>query len=679
MRTFVKSSVVLVALAGTSISALARQGGGAGGEAKPVEPIKTLVAFEHGDCLSMLTSPKDAALVSALKLIPVRVTEIMNTPGLGPDKDEVPEGIVELVTTALTGPMRFAVIQQGFDDRSRMPKIGVVMSYAAKDQAAAKAMMERVENIRKMAEREGAGGGNDEMKVRPSERFAGMNAIVLPPGTLLYGPRQSTDGWRFEVLFGHMPDPDGSFWGALPQAPAGSPTAGRMVIDFPAITPVAEMFGGMVSGMMPNGDQVLQGFRDMGLLGPDAMSVESVWQTGADGIGSTMTIRRAGKYAEKLGLVRKTVSEADLSVIPSDAVFASISKIDPQGTWARLKSQVTAMPQGAEHFGEVLDQINEHLGINVEQDVIAALGETAALSISDTTGGNSLFSGVGFFEVKDGAKLSAAIQKAADAANREIAREMQEDGPKPGVVRIESWAAPASAAGLQGVKFTSLRSPGLPLPVEPTIAMVGKWMVVGLSPQSAMSAAAHVAGGGKGLAGHAGFASSLGGTAVGNATSVTFVDNAAAMRDGYPLLQMLGSALTNFARSPDSSSPREVMQVVPSLSDLRAGAKPGVFLTKWNGDDMVMTSKGDPSLLVNVAGLLGTGDLGSIIFGGIIGAGAGHEAGIEEGRERAHWEHHEEHNEHHMEGEEPEIDEPAEPPAPEEPAEPAAPAEPALR
>ncbi len=675
MRTLVKPAVVLVALAGSALTAL---GQNAGGEGKPAEPVRTLLALERGDCMTMLASPKDAGLVSALKLIPVRVTEILNTPGMGPGAGNMPEGIVQLATDMLTGPARFAVIQQGFDERSRMPKIGVVLSYAAKDQNAAQAMMDRVENARKFAMR-GGGGDEDEIRVRPSDRFKGMNAVVLPPGTLLYGPRQGAEGWRFEVMFGHVPDPDGAFWGALPAAPPGGNAVGRMVIDMPAITPVAEMFGGMVSGMVPNGDQVMQGFRDMGVLGPDAMSAEVVWTAGAEAMGSTLTVRRAGKFAEKLGLVRTTVSEADLAVIPGDAVFASVSKVDPMGTWSRITGQIRGIPQGAQEFERAINEVNTQLGINVEQDVIASLGETAAIAVSETTGGNSVFSGVAFVEVKDGARLGAALQKAADAANRAIEQEMKKDGPKPGVVRIETWAAPASAPGLQGVRFMSLRGPGLPLPVEPTIAMVGKWMVVGLSPQSAMSAAAHAAGASagttKGLAGNAAFGSAAEGV-VGNATSVTFVDNASTMRDGYPLLQMLGSALTNFARSPESSGPREVAQVVPTLAELRAGARPCVFITRWAGDDLVLTGRGDPSLLVNAAGLLGTGDLGSMIFAGIIGAGAGHDAGLQEGRERARWEH--EHDGENDQGgmghEEPEVDEPAEPARPEEPA-PASPPE----
>lgn len=658
--SFIKPAVVLAVLSGSSSLALAQ------GEAKPAaapEPVRTLLALEHGRCEDFLKSPKDQALLAALKLIPVRITEIMNTPGLGPSKDEIPEGIVELISGMMTEPARLAVIQQGFDDRSRMPKLGFILSSKAPNEDAAKLMMTRVENARKMA----AGGMDD--RIRPSQRFAGMNAIAFPPGTLLYGPRQAADGWRFEVMFGNVPDPDGAIWNAFPAPAAGTTPIARAVIDFPAATPVIEMFGGMASAWLPNGEDVMQGLRDHGVLGDQAMSVEAVWGQDASGMVSTATVKRASKYANKLGLVTTALTAADLAIIPADSTFASISRVDPAGTWARLKAPLA----GNTGFDEVINEINRELGIDFENDLIASLGTVAAVSMSDTTGGNSLFSGVGFFEIKDPAKMSATLDKIAGAANRKIAEEMAKDGPKPGTVRIESWAAPANAAGLSGVRFTSLRAPGLPLPIEPTFAMAGKWLVVGLSPQSATAAAAHVTSSTRGLAANEAFASASKEIAAG-AVSLTFINSAETMRDGYPLLQMFGSALTNFARSPETSGgARNVAQVIPTLAELRAGAKPMIISTRWVGDDLVMTSRGDASLLVNAAGALGTGDIGSIIFGAIIGGGAGHEAGIEEGRNRAHWEH-SQHEDHEDMNDEPEMEEPADAPeAPEAPEPPAAP------
>lgn len=666
MRTHFKPAVVLTVLAGSSSLALAQ------GEAKAPEPVRTLFAFEHGRCDDVLKSPKDQALLAALKLIPVRVTEIMSTPGLGPDKDEIPEGIVELVHSMVTEPGRVAVIQQGFDDRSRMPKLGFILSHKAASEEAAKLTMTRVENVRRMA----AHGMDD--RIKPSQRFAGMNAIALPPGTLLYGPRKAADGWRFEVMFGNVPDPDGEIWNALPAPAAGTTPAARAVIDLPAATPVIEMFGGMASAWLPNGEDVMQGFRDNGILGPDAMSIEAVWGHDASGMTSTATIRRASKYAQKLGFVTTPLTQADLAAVPTDAAFASVSRIDPAGTWARLKGQLA----GNTGFDEVINEINTNLGIDFENDLIASLGTVAAVSFSDTTGGNSFFAGVGCFEIKDPAKMSATLDKIAAAANKKIAEEMAKEGPKPGTVRIESWTAPQTAAGLQGVRFTSFRTPGLPLPIEPTIAMAGKWLIVGLSPQSAMAAAAHTTSASKGLAANEAFATATKEISSG-AVSLTFINTEATMRDGYPIVQMLGTALTNFARSPDgSASARTVNQVVPTLAELRAGAKPMVMATRWVGDDLVMTSRSDPSLLVNVAGVLGTGDLGPIIFGAILGGAAGHEAGHEAGLELGrHWNHHgDEHDDQDMD-DEPEMDDhdeaPEPPAAPEAPAPAKAPSEPA--
>lgn len=648
-----RTAIALIALAGAASNVIAQNEQPA---AQP-EPVRTLFAFEHGSCEDMLKSPKDAALLAALKLVPVRVTEIMNTPGLGPNKDEVPEGIVELVTQALTGPARMAVIQQGFDERSRMPKIGFVLSYKAADEQAAKAMMTRVENVRRFADR-----GN-QMNPQASKRFEGMNAVVTPPGTVLWGPRKAADGWRFEVMFGNVPDPDGAFWGALP---GDKSAAARAIIDMPAITPVAEMFGGMASSMIPNGEEVLQGLRDYGIMGPEAMSVEMVWSHSAEGAVSTTTVRRAGKYADKIGLVKQTVSEADLSVIPADAFFASVSKVDPQGTWGRLRTMAAQANPGGEgpNLDFVIGEINKQLGIDFEKDVIASLGHTASVALSDTTGGNSLFSGVGFIEVKDPERMGAALRKAADAANRFI-QEEQKNEPAPGTVRIESWAS----AGIEGVKFLSVRSPGLPVPIEPTLAMVDRWLIVGLSPQSCMSAAAHAAAKKPGLASNAAFAEHAKGV-VGSATGVTFLNSAETMRDGYPVLQMLGSALTNFARSPEPSGGRQVAQVVPNLAELRSGTRPIVYVTRWNGDDLVITSNADGSMLANAAGLLGTGDLGSILFGAFVGGAVGHESGEKQGYSRGHWAGSQEGKHEHMqiEGEEPEMMEPAEAPeAPEAP------------
>lgn len=635
-----------------------------GGDKAPA-PARTIIAFEHASCETFLHSKKDAALLAALKLVPVRITEIMDTPGLGPDKDEVPEGIVDLVTRALTGPMRMAVTQQPSPDGGPMPKLGMVLSYPAKDQDDAKLMMNRVENIRNMAEQHGGG-----VHVQKSQRFPEMNAIVLPPGTLLYGPRQGKDGWKFEVIFGNVADPDGAMWDSLPKAAGGQTVAARGVLDFSAATPIAEMLGGMASMWMPNSTEFMQGLREAGFVGDQAMSVEMVCGHDSAGCGNTITVHRAGAHAEALGLVKSKVTDADLAIVPGDSVFAHVAKIEPQASWARVNKQFGAMPQ----FAEVLGHVNGVLGIDVEKDLVSTLGGTSACCMSDTTGGNTLFSAVGFFEIKDPARLAATMDKLSAKANEFLSHQMAEGGPKPGTIAMTSWVEPSGAA--QGVKFTALRFPGLPVPLEPTLAMADRWLVVGFNPQSCTAAAGHAmsvkASGGKGgLGANAAFASATG-DRIKDATSVTFIDSASTIRDGYPVLQMLGSALTNFARSPSSSSARQVAQVVPTLAELRAGVKPIVWTTTWSGDDLVMSSRGDDSILVNAAAVLGTGDVGEMIFGGILGAGIAADAAKKHEMHRGHADHHE--GADADEGaDEPEMDADDAPEAPEAPEAPKAP------
>ncbi len=56
--------------------------------------------------------------------------------------------------------------------------------------------------------------------------------------------------------------------------------------------------------------------------------------------------------------------------------------------------------------------------------------------------------------------------------------------------------------------------------------------------------------------------------------------------------------------------------------DLRKDGRPLVAVTRWAGDDLVIDMTADRSTLVNVAGMLGVGEAGSLIMGAMIGGGA---------------------------------------------------------
>jgi hypothetical protein len=80
-------------------------------------------------------------------------------------------------------------------------------------------------------------------------------------------------------------------------------------------------------------------------------------------------------------------------------------------------------------------------------------------------------------------------------------------------------------------------------------------------------------------------------------------------------------------------------------------------VTYWQGDDWFMERRGDRSMLVNAAGLLGVADLGELVAGALIGGGIGAQAANEAAKHRG-WDRggyepaedssdHEEHSESH--------------------------------
>jgi prepilin-type processing-associated H-X9-DG protein len=85
------------------------------------------------------------------------------------------------------------------------------------------------------------------------------------------------------------------------------------------------------------------------------------------------------------------------------------------------------------------------------------------------------------------------------------------------------------------------------------------------------------------------------------------------MRDGYGLVSRGVSALCNAVRSPTDSS-RGYDLLMPSLAELSNGAKASVTITRVQGDDVIVSSQMDRSLLVNAAGCIGAlgGSTGTI-------------------------------------------------------------------
>lgn len=530
---------------------------------------RTVLAFEFAGCDAMLTDARDAALKQAMAMLPQRLAELSR------ELPDVPQPVAALaprVAEILGKPMRFALVYDGDFPSGGGFGYGMVLSVAMPDERAAQQMHGEVSALMLAA--------GDRVRPKASTRFRGMTEISLQVALVSYGPRQSAGAWRYEIIAGTVNDPDAPFAGV------GGETVMRVAFDAGPLAAIVEMLPA-IGGQNPEGmQQLIDLINGSGLLGEDPLRVEAQWRTGPQ--GSVIRTSMRGQVVRGLGGDRGALTQADLAAIPADASRAWIGRMDFD--WMRhARDQVAGMNP---EIGALLGEFQARTGVDLVDDLFGALGGVATAYMSDSTGGGGLASMVGMVTFEDRAKFMASTEQL-----RAMANTLVDAVPiGPGYVRLASWR-------YDGIDLVSLRFNGLPIPVEVTYAITERWLIVGAMPQSVVAAARQVAGkGDSGLGGTPALASVLANGR--QVSSVSFIDAQRAIRSGYPIVAMAGSAVSNGMRSP-SDGARGPAMVVPPMNDLRSGARAIVGVTSWDGEALVMESHMDRSMLVNAAATIG--------------------------------------------------------------------------
>ncbi|MBL0926276.1 MAG: hypothetical protein IBJ11_01315 [Phycisphaerales bacterium] len=593
---------------------------------------RTIFALEHAAASDLLPDPRDAALRAAWQMLPARLREVKHAAELqrgGQPRQVIPDEFIDLLTAGIDRPVRFAVVYLGTDPKTRLPSVGVKASYRATGgdpEADARRLHAAVEKVRMAAPR--------AADPKPNAADPNLLDIEAGSGVVTYGPVKKSDGWRYEVTFGALP-PDDALFAALPPGPDGATPVLRAAFDLSALSPISETLGGLVLMAVPNSGRIMTELRDRGIVGDEAVAFEfSLGYRGDEGL-ARFAVKRAAKFAEAAGLATVPISEPlDIAAVPADATFAYVGRADIPGEWKRFRTQIrNTSPEGLKSLVDALRRIREQVGVDLEKDVIDSLGTTAVIYIADRTGGNSLLSAVAMVAVADYERLANAIGSAAKWANAEAAKvRIGDNGARFGAVRLHTLDS-------DGVRFVQLRFPGLPIPAEPTLALIPargtgagggesrSWLLVGATPQAAASAVRFIAGTEPGdlLSSPAYRTGIVGPQTPKRLISLTCIDTPRTITDGFPLLSMLGSSLANGVRSPveAAGNGRDPGVIVPPLNDLRKDAKRWVALRHWDGEDLVTSIRADRSALVNIAGVLGVGDAGPLVTGMVIGSGLG--------------------------------------------------------
>jgi hypothetical protein len=572
MRLSMKRRLAFGAVAAGMLAGAGQVWGQDDGQASPPVTFTggPVLVVDHADLSKFFPDERDKGLLRALEMIPARVREL---PG-EIEEEEFTEEIAELINSALQAlarPGRLAVM---YDETPTggLYGYGVLLSVQTKDKAEADALGEKVRGVVAKA--------NDRLRFKPSQRIKGMSDLQFPFGVLTLGARESTDGWRYEVILGTMQDPDAASK-ALPAPKKGVETLARAYFNARGLSPAVAMAQQMMGERGQELPPQAQGIIEMINSGLETSFEAGVTQ---NAMVSRTVVRGAKAHADRLFVGTEALTTADLRAFPADATLAYVRRLN--AGWA--SGIVNMILEQAPQAQEGLTQFQEHTGVDLKE-LAASLGNTVAFYMSETTGGGGLASGVAMISLADRAKMGESLEKLSGVANAAAEAEAR------GYVKVVGWDE-------GGTRMYSVRTPGLPLPVELTIALTDKWMVVSALPQGTIAAVRELGRKDGGLVSVQGVKSALGET--GGMVEFSYMDTSRSVAGGYWLLSMLGSAVANGVRSP-SDPQREPGMVIPLYHDVASGARPTIKKTQWVGDDLVSVTEASRSTVVNAGAALG--------------------------------------------------------------------------
>ena len=556
--------------------------------------LNPVVVIERGDAADILVSEKDAGLVRAMRLLPDRLRDLPRD-----SEGNIPEEFAEyadLLVQGLSARWRFGLVFNEDEPNAGFFGYGFIASLESQNRDFPVDLDNLVTGLIR---------DQGEMEIEPSERFDSLSQVFTPAGPVEFGPMQLRDAWAYRIISGPIDRPEDAFSG-LPSLPAGVTPQLRGVVDFSQFGPMVEAVQLFAGGPNEQVDMVLETLGSLGLVGDDAMKL-SFW-FGEDGEQSLGEVRMAGarQFASELSLPTRPLTGDHLLAIPADATAASMSQVD----FSMFEDILDQMADAGAPVDDMLAELREMTGVDLRRDILQTLGGACGGYLSRTTGGGGMLSGVFLIEVQDHARFARAHGRLVDFANEAIQGQLEY---APEIFRnmgLKSWRH-------DGQEFMSFRFDGVPIPFEPTYALTKDWLIVGLTPQATVAAVAQAEG--KLGDGFGWFAEAYDGDIYG----LTYNNTGEFMQRGYQWITLVGSAIANGVRSPD----RDPGLAVPLYAELAAGARPSISAWQWEGDDFIMRSSGDRSLLVQMAGLAGVAQE----FAPLLAAGAAAIGGARQG------------------------------------------------
>ncbi len=179
------------------------------------------------------------------------------------------------------------------------------------------------------------------------------------------------------------------------------------------------------------------------------------------------------------------VSDAALKSIPSSATVAGVARMDLAGVFDGIREAVAKLDKdGKREMEDGMKQVNELLGLDFRQDMLAPLGNEWSYYIAPEITGRGPLGVVVVNRLKDAAKAESTSDKLKDVANKAIARQ----------------ADPNVHFAFKQAKVGDLTVHYLATPfVTPSWVIRDGNLYIGLYPQLVAQAAGHVSSEGKSI------------------------------------------------------------------------------------------------------------------------------------------------------------------------------------
>lgn len=557
---------------------------------------EALVLLRCSGLKQAFTAPADEGMARAMSMFTQRLKEIPTEISMLANDGQAEQAmamfstVMPLIAGMIDQPCEFTVIDHG-GMAGMLPDMDVRLVVETGSVDATRQMQNAMQFIAQMATQQEEG-----FTLAPESGSKRMT-LSLPMGQFVFGPANEAQT-RFVAGFDSAGDGIDmeSFTVPAPDELRGSKIDAQMYINVKSIANVVTRV--MEDQGEPSVEQVremlAQFIPDDGLeiIGGSAIKGERRWSViRARGVVTTMDNLMAnfGAMVGEVNLHPDPLSPDAFKLVPHDVTTASVQIQDLSGLVQPLQMFAYGQPCVPELLG-----------------VIEALGKTWVTYMSNETGGGGLMSLVMVQPDVNADAMTEALDGLTDSVNLHAT-------PLHGYVRMRQWETRDGRSG--PIQLHSLSFPGLPVPVEISMGIVDNRFVVGATPQALLAAVDHWRSGRPTLLDNPRFKEASAGL-LGNAMKVTFMDMPSTLNRGYPVAQMIGSAIANFVRSP-SDHERDPGVVTPSLAVLSKNAKAAISVMSIQGGDFVFISNGDPSIMVNIAG--GAGSMG--ITPAILGAG----------------------------------------------------------